>query len=162
MVNDKNEKLAVHVVRLLKERKMHISFAESCTGGLCSAGIVSIPDASYVFDGSVVTYSNEMKVKYLGVNPQTIENYGVVSEQVASEMASGAAETNGADIGVGITGIAGPGGATETKPVGMVCFGFYLSGRILSFTKHFGDIGRNNVREASVGFVYERLIELLT
>ncbi len=160
-ITKKKESPAMQVVRILKERNMHISFAESCTGGLCTAEIVSIPDASYVLDASVVTYANSAKIKYLGVSPDTIEKYGVVSEEVAAEMARGAAENNCADVGVGITGIAGPGGATEKKPVGMVSFGFYINGSTKTYTKQFGSIGRNSVRAASVDFVFEKLTELL-
>ena len=84
-----------------------------------------------------------------------------LAEQVASEMAMGVAKNNGAEVGVGISGIAGPGGGTDTKPVGMVCFGFYINGDVYSFTKYFGNIGRNQVREASVDFVYETLVRQL-
>ncbi len=160
--NNNTEMLARRVVKFLKENGLHISFAESCTGGLCTAGIVAIPDASYVLDASVVTYANDAKIRYLGVACETIEKYGVVSEEVAAEMARGVAENNSADVGVGITGIAGPGGATERKPVGMVCFGFCINGKIKTHTVQFGDIGRNNVRHESVRFVYERLIEILS
>ena len=149
------------VVDLLKANNWHISFAESCTGGLAVARLVSVPDASWVLDASVVTYANEAKISYLGVSPETINDYGVVSEQVALEMAMGVAKNNQAEVGVGISGIAGPGGGTDTKPVGMVCFGFYVNGDVYSFTKYFGSIGRNQVREASVDFVYETLVNLL-
>ncbi len=149
------------IVDVLKEKGWHISFAESCTGGLAVARLVGVPDASWVLDASVVTYANEAKISYLGVSPETIDAHGVVSEQVASEMAMGVAKSNKAEVGVGISGIAGPGGGTDTKPVGMVCFGFYMNGEVYSFTKFFGSIGRNNVREASVNFVYETLVEIL-
>ncbi len=162
MCFEKNEKLAADVVKLLKDKQLHISFAESCTGGLATAGIVSVPDASFVLNASVITYANEAKIKYLDVNPDTIEKYGVVSEEVAVQMAEGAAINNGADIGVGITGIAGPGGATDKKPVGMVCFGFYINGEKRTCTKQFGAIGRNNVRKESVKYIYEELIRILT
>lgn len=149
------------IVNILKERGWHISFAESCTGGLSVARLVGVPDASWVLDASVVTYANEAKISYLGVSAETISAHGVVSEQVASEMAIGVAKNNKAEVGVGISGIAGPGGGTDTKPVGMVCFGFYVNGEVYAFTKYFGNIGRNNVREASVDFVYEKLIHYL-
>ncbi len=161
MCCEKNEKLAEELVLLLKNKKLHISFAESCTGGLCTAGIVAVPDASFVLDASVITYANDAKIKYLGVEPETVMNFGVVSEEVAEEMAKGVAVNNGANIGVGITGIAGPSGATATKPIGMVSFGFYINGSTKTYTKYFGDIGRNNVRAASVSFVYEKLIDLI-
>lgn len=91
----------------------------------------------------------------------TIETYGVVSEEVAREMAIGCAKKAKANIGVGISGIAGPTGATPTKPIGMVCFGFYLNGASYTYTKQFGNIGRTEVRVASVTFVIDTLLELL-
>ncbi|MCC8016082.1 MAG: CinA family protein [Clostridiales bacterium] len=150
------------VVQKLIEKKYHISFAESCTGGLCCASLVSVPDASKVLNVSFVTYANEAKIKFLGVNSDIILQKGVVSEEVAGEMAKGAAKTAESEIGVGITGIAGPGGGTDKKPVGMVCFGFFVNEKVFTFTKQFGKAGRNNVREKSVEFVYSKLNELLS
>ncbi len=152
-------KKAHRVVDLLMQKGWHISFAESCTGGKAAAGIVDVANASAVFDASYVTYANEAKMKFLGVSSETIEKYGVVSEAVAGEMASGAAKQTGAEVGIGISGIAGPSGATADKPIGMVCFGFYINGKTYTATKQFGTIGRNAVREASVAFVYESLNE---
>lgn len=149
------------VVDLLIEKGYHISFAESCTAGLCSARLVNVANASKVLDASFTTYANEAKVKYLGVNEKTIHDFGVVSEEVAREMAEGVARETGSETGVGVTGIAGPTGATATKPVGMVCFGFYVNGNTVTFTKQFGNIGRQNVRQASSDFVFETLFKLL-
>ncbi len=149
------------VVALLQEKGYHISFAESCTGGLCSARLVSVSSASAVFDAGVVTYANEAKIKYLGVKPETIESYGVVSEPVAGQMAEGVAKAQNAEVGVGVSGIAGPSGGTATKPVGMVCFGFYVDGAVTTVTKQFGDLGRNVVREAATEFVFETLVKML-
>ena len=154
-------KLEEQVVALLQEKCFHISFAESCTGGLCAARLVDVPSASAVFDAGFVTYANEAKVKYLGVKPETIESYGVVSEPVAGQMAEGVAKAQNAQVGVGVSGIAGPSGGSKEKPVGMVCFGFYVDGAVTTVTKQFGDLGRNKVREASVEFVYETLVNLL-
>lgn len=156
-----HESLERLIVNLLKKKGWHISFAESCTGGLAVARIVSVPDASHVLNVSLVTYANEAKVEYLDVSPESIAKYGVVSEKVAEEMAIGVAKRNFAEVGVGISGIAGPGGATAGKPVGMVCFGFYINGKTYAFTEHFGNIGRNNVRDASVDYVYKTLLSLL-
>ncbi|MBP3617881.1 MAG: CinA family protein [Lachnospiraceae bacterium] len=149
------------VVALLQEKGYHISFAESCTGGLCSARLVSVASASAVFDAGVVTYANEAKIKYLGVKQETIESYGVVSEPVAGQMAEGVAKAQNAEVGVGVSGIAGPSGGTATKPVGMVCFGFYVNGEVITVTKQFGNLGRNVVRETATEFVFETLVELL-
>lgn len=152
---------AAALVAALKARGLRISFAESCTGGLCAAGIVAVPDASSVLDASFVTYANEAKTALVGVDPDTLAAHGAVSEEVAGEMAAGAAAASGADVGVGISGIAGPTGGTKEKPVGTVCFGFSVSGRVTTVTRHFGALGRNAVRAAAVTFVYETLLEIL-
>ena len=153
---------AEELVAFLKENSLKISFAESCTGGLASAMIISVTDASSVIDESYVTYSNESKIKNLGVKKETIDSYGVVSEEVAAEMAGGVCLASGADIGVGITGIAGPGGGSELKPVGMVCFGFSFMGKLITKTVNFGDIGRNEVRLGSVTYAVRTLLHLLS
>lgn len=149
------------VVNKLISKNYHISFAESCTGGLCCAKIVSVANASSVLDMAFTTYANDAKIKLIGVNPSTIEQFGVVSQEVAGEMCKGVANTAGCEVGVGVTGIAGPTGATANKPIGMVCFGFYINGDIKTYTKQFGELGRNNVRNVSVDFVFEKLNELL-
>lgn len=153
--------LAEAVVEKLKKKEWTISFAESCTGGLAAAKLVDVPAASSVFNASVVTYANEAKIDYLGVLAETIEQYGVVSEAVAGQMAEGVANRNKAQVGVGISGVAGPTGGSIEKPIGMVCFGFFIDGKVQSYTKYFGDIGRNEVRKKSVEFVYETLNEMI-
>lgn len=153
--------LEEQVVEKLIEKNLHISFAESCTGGLCCGTIVNVANASKVLDVSFVTYANEAKIKFLGVSADTILSHGVVSEEVAYEMAQGVANAAGSEIGVGITGVAGPGGGTVKKPVGMVCFGFYIDGKVTTYTCQFGEIGRNQVRKSSVEFVLSKLLELL-
>ena len=145
------------VVNKLMAKNWKISFAESCTGGLAAARLISVPDASKVFEASVVTYANEAKVKYADVNMDTVIEYGVVSEGVALEMAKGVAKANHANVGVGISGIAGPTGATKTKPIGMVCFGFVIGDKAFARTCQFGELGRDAVRLASVNYVYEVL-----
>ena len=153
--------LPEEVVERLKARGWHITFAESCTGGMAAAALVDVASASSVFDGSFVTYANEAKEVLLGVSHETIAAHGVVSEPVAAQMAAGAADRMKAEVGVGITGVAGPTGGTPRKPVGMVCFGFFAGGETHTFTRQFGNIGRNAVRQASVAFVYEKLMEYL-
>lgn len=153
--------IETRVVNKLIEQGYHIACAESCTGGLLCGRIVDVPNASAVLDCSFVTYANEAKIKYLGVKPETIAEYGVVSEAVAGQMASGVAAESGAQVGVATSGIAGPTGGTATKPVGMVCFGFIINGQVTTATQYFGDIGRNSVREAAVQYALERLAELL-
>lgn len=149
------------VVNKLIDRGFRISFVESCTGGLCCGTLVNVSNASKVLDMSFVTYANEAKVELINVNPETIESYGVVSEQVAGEMCKGVAEKAHSEVGVGITGVAGPTGGTAKKPVGMVCFGFYVLGNVTTRTMQFGNIGRNKVRAKSVDFVFNTLAELL-
>ena len=149
------------VVEKLIEKKYHITFAESCTAGLAAGRLVNVPDASKVLDVSFVTYADEAKMKYLGVKKETTDANGVVSTEVAGEMAEGAANAMGAEVGVGVSGIAGPTGGTAKKPVGMVCFGFYINGEIHTYEMQFGNLGRNVVREKSVQFVFEKLLELL-
>jgi len=153
--------IETRVVNMLIQKGYHIACAESCTGGLLCGRIVNVPNASAVLDSSFITYANEAKIKYLGVKEETIAEYGVVSEAVAGQMASGAATESGAQVGVATSGIAGPTGGTETKPVGMVCFGFWVDGKLTTATKYFGKIGRNSVREAAVQYALEKLLELL-
>ncbi len=148
-------------VNLLIKHGLHISMAESCTGGLLAASIVSVADASKVFDASFVTYANEAKMKYLGVSTQSIEKYGVVSEAVAEEMAIGCAKANNAQVGVGISGIAGPGGGSDAKPVGTVAFGFVINGESFSKLMHFPNNGRQGIRENATLFALTTLCERL-
>ena len=142
------------VVDLLIKKNYKISAAESCTGGLFAAKIVEISDASKVLDMSFVTYANKAKVKLVDVKEETIKEFGVVSEEVAIQMAKGVQKVSGSNVGVGISGIAGPTGDTATKPIGMVCFGIVINDKSLSFTKYFGNLGRNVVREYAVGVLF--------
>ncbi len=107
----------------LTEKGLKIAFAESCTGGMIARRVVDIPGCSAVFAGGAVTYANEAKIKMLGVSPETLEAHGAVSAETAAEMARGIRQTLEADIGVSVTGIAGPGGGTPEKPVGTVYIG---------------------------------------
>ena len=149
---------ARRVVELLQEKNWRITFAESCTGGLAAAELVGVSSASSVFDGSFVTYADSAKLRYLQVEEQAVEKHGVVSEMVALQMAQGACRQLDAQVGIGISGIAGPTGAVPGKPVGTVCFGFVLGSEAFAVTKHFGDMGRNHVRQKSVEFVFETLL----
>ena len=161
MNKDSQIVMAQELVDRLSRLGWHISLAESCTGGLAAAGIVDIASASSVFKESYVTYANEAKIRLLDVSADTIARHGVVSESVAGQMAAGAAKKAAAQVGVGISGIAGPSGGTVEKPVGTVCFGFYIDGVVYTKTVRFGEIGRNAVRQASVDFAYRTLLELL-
>ena len=114
------DQLEAVVVRLLAEKRKTLALAESCTGGFVAHRLTNIPGASAVFLAGIVSYSNEAKKSFLGVNPSTLESFGAVSEPVALEMAEGARQRAGADFSLAITGIAGPGGGTPEKPVGTV------------------------------------------
>ncbi len=118
-----DEGMEVVVARLLSAKKQTLATAESCTGGLISHMLTNVPGSSAFYMQGVVTYSNTAKARVLGVAPKLIEDHGAVSEEVARAMAVGVREWAGTDIGVSVTGIAGPGGGTETKPVGLVYFG---------------------------------------
>lgn len=149
------------LVRLLADRHMTVSAAESCTGGLFAASIVDVPDASKVLEYSFVTYSEAAKQELVGVPMETIERFGVVSEPVAEAMARGAAKAGHAQVGIGITGIAGPSGGTKNTPVGTVCIGVCVKDANKTYTVHYGNIGRNKVRARAVDFAAEKLTELL-
>jgi nicotinamide-nucleotide amidase len=120
---------------ILAERKMKIAAAESCTGGLVSSKITNVAGSSEYFMDGIVAYTNEAKIEFLGVKKKTIDTYGAVSKETAIEMAEGARKRLGADIGVSTTGIAGPGGGTKTKPIGLVWIGY--SDKKNSFAKEF-------------------------
>lgn len=152
--------IAERFVAQLIQRGYHVSCAESCTGGKLTGAIVDVADASKVLDASIITYSNEAKMQYLGVSEKTLTTYGAVSEETAYEMAEGIARANHAEIGLSVTGIAGPGGGTREKPVGTVCFGFCICGKVTTVCRQFGDLGRNTVRDASVTFALEYALSL--
>ena len=138
-----------NLVRILFERALKITTAESCTGGMIASTLVNVAGVSDVFEAGYVTCSEEAKISLLGVRKETIEKYTVYSEEVAREMAQGAAEAAGADVAVSVTGIAGPDGGTEEKPVGLVYIGVSVRGQMYVEEHHFeGD--RSEVRESTV------------
>lgn len=133
------------VAQMLVNKNMTIGVSESCTGGLLSSKLIEYPGISKVFLEGAVTYSNEAKIRTLGVKKETLEKFGAVSHETAKEMAEGIAKRTGARIGISTTGIAGPTGGTEDKPVGLVYFGIYVDGEVKSYKHTFvGD--RNSVR----------------
>ena len=152
---------AEKLVNLLIEKKLHITTAESCTGGMVASRIVDVANASKVFHVAYVTYANEAKEKYLNVDSKTIEKYGVVSEEVTKQMALGALKEANADISIVTSGIAGPTGGTEYKPVGMVCFGVGIKDNVYTSTKYFGNIGRNKVRSMATEYIIDFAINLI-
>jgi nicotinamide-nucleotide amidase len=141
---------AKRLLDLYRARGMRVAAAESCTGGLVAAALTAIAGSSDVFECSFVTYSNAAKQKLLGVPAATLRRYGAVSGETAAAMAKGALKRSGADCAVSITGIAGPGGGSRTKPVGLVHFGAASrNGKMLARRRLFGKVGRERVRELS-------------
>ena len=139
------------LARISNQRGWTVGFAESCTGGLIAGLLTEIPGSSDVVDRGFVTYSNEAKAQMLGVDSQLIAVHGAVSEQVARAMATGALSHAMADITVAVTGVAGPGGGSAEKPVGLVHFGASRRGRgVIHQQVRFGDISRSAIRIASV------------
>jgi PncC family amidohydrolase len=116
------------IVTIMREKKMTLGTVESATGGMISALITGVPGSSDIFQGSIITYSNEIKMKLAGVKKDSLEKYGAVSAQVAEEMAAGGRKALGVDICIADTGIAGPGGATPDKPVGLFYLGISCPG----------------------------------
>jgi nicotinamide-nucleotide amidase len=141
---------ARRVIEANRAEGRKIAVAESCTGGLVAAALTEIPGSSDVLGCGFVTYSNEAKVSLLGVSVEMIETFGAVSIAVAWAMARGALEQSGADTAVAITGVAGPGGGSEKKPVGTVVFARAEKGadpaEVVASRKEFGDLGRGGVR----------------
>ncbi len=136
------------LIKKLKDLGYKLSVAESCTGGLISKRITDVAGASEVFDCAVTTYSNDAKIKLLGVKPETLEKYGAVSIQTAKEMAFGVKKLSNADIAVSVTGIAGPGGGSEKKPVGTVCIGIASNKDCYAYTFLF-DGNRSRIRRSA-------------
>lgn len=142
---------ARQVIDLLRDHQLMLATAESCTGGLIAGLLTEIPGSSDVVERGYVTYSNAAKASCLGIEPQLIATYGAVSEEVARAMASGALAHSEADIAVSVTGVAGPGGGSAEKPVGLVHFGAARKGQpVLHLEKRFGDLGRSAIRLESV------------
>ena len=139
----------IELVETLKKEGMTITTAESCTGGLIAAAITDVPGSSDVFKRGFVTYCDEAKHEMLGVSEEALLNDTAVSERVASEMAEGAAKAAKADAAISVTGIAGPGGGSPDKPVGLVYIGIYVKGKKI-VVKHVFEGTRAEVREQAV------------
>ena len=147
-------------MELLKNKGMKVAFCESCTGGFIAKTITDVPGASEVFDCGMVTYSNEMKSRLVGVSPISLKKEGAVSEEVASQMAKGVRCLANSDIGISVTGIAGPGGGSEEKPVGLVYMGFSTKNSTVTKKLHFKG-SREKVRQSTVNAVFSALINYL-
>ena len=149
------------VSKMLVENNLKIAVAESCTGGMVSASLINYPGISSVFMEGCVTYSNEAKMKSLGVKKETLDVYGAVSDKCAKEMASGVAARYNTNIGIATTGIAGPDGGTDEKPVGLFYFGIYINGKVIS-KKYVFNGDRQGVRERATRTILNDLrLELL-
>ena len=151
MFSSKSLKIAESILQILRERGLKLTTAESCTGGLISALLTEIGGSSDVFTHGFITYANAAKTEMIGVDPALIETYGAVSEQVARAMAEGALSVSKADISIAITGIAGPGGATANKPVGLV--------HIASADKNFNTLHVKHVFSGTRSEVRLRAVE---
>ncbi|EKU71679.1 CinA family protein [Selenomonas sp. F0473] len=143
-MNREVEKCARDIGKLLSEKNLTISCAESCTGGLLTSVLTDVPGSSSYLIGSVVSYANDIKSRIVGVSEESLASYGAVSEIVAHEMAAGIRSLIGTDIGVGITGIAGPGGGTDGKPVGLVYIAVALQERTIVTANYFSGTRTEN------------------
>lgn len=146
---------------MARERGLKIATAESCTGGLIGGALTAIAGSSDVFDRGFITYSNDAKHEMLGVNLDSLRQYGAVSDTVAKEMAYGAIVNSGADIAIAVTGVAGPGGGSTDKPVGTVWISVAEMGQApIATLFEFGDIGREKVRQKTVEAALNLLLQL--
>lgn len=153
--------LAEDVSSLLRRRGWMMTSAESCTGGLIAAAITDLPGSSDIFDRGFVTYSNQAKMDLLGVLPATLDAHGAVSEQTAREMAAGALKRTGCRIAVAVTGIAGPGGGSAEKPVGLVYIGLAMEGFAPQAFRHQFSGDRASVRAQSVAAALTHMRDIL-
>jgi len=151
---------AEQLIGLLKSKKLRMSAAESCTGGMIGCMMTSVPGSSDVFLGSAVTYSNDAKERILGVSHQTLMDHGAVSMETASEMAKGSIDAYESDVAVSVTGIAGPGGATPEKPVGLVYIAVADGPRVV-VTKNLFQGDRQSIRNQTAVEAIKLLIELV-
>ncbi len=150
MIPDDIRALAQKVVSAYTETKRTLVTAESCTGGLIAAALTDIPGASSVLERGFISYSNDSKIEVLGVLPDTLRDFGAVSDRVAEEMARGALEFSRADVAISVTGVAGPGGGSPEKPVGLVYFGLATRKGILMHYKCRFSGDRDHIRMQSV------------
>jgi nicotinamide-nucleotide amidase len=153
---------ALTLFELLSVHGLKLVTAESCTGGMVAAAITDIAGSSAVFDRGFVTYSNAAKIEMLSVPFDLIMQFGAVSENVAVAMAQGALLHSAADISVAVTGIAGPGGASAQKPVGLVHFAVATRDTVIATVKQFGDLSRAKIRQQSVDHAIDQVCAQLS
>ena len=158
---EKLERISSELGELLTLKDYSFTCAESCTGGWVGHALTSIPGSSEWFGSSFVTYSYEAKTQILGVSSKDLDNFGAVSEEIVEQMVSGVLHKSGANVGVAISGNAGPAGGTDTKPVGTVCFAWKMEGQdVITSTEYF--VGeRNEIRYSSVERALMGTIELV-
>lgn len=150
------------IIDILASKNQTIVTAESCTGGMVAAALTDIPGASAALYGGYVTYANTAKSRMIHVQARLIRDYGAVSNQVARAMADGARNTARADYAVSVTGIAGPDGGSEKKPVGLVYVAVSSELATVVIENRFGDLGRDEIRKASVNAALELVLHVLT
>jgi nicotinamide-nucleotide amidase len=150
------------IIDILTEKKQSIVTAESCTGGMVASALTDIPGASAAVYGGYVTYANAAKSRMIHVQARLIRDYGAVSNQVARAMADGARNTARADYAVAVTGIAGPDGGSDKKPVGLVYIAVSSELATLVIEHKFGDLGRDEIRRASVAAALDLVLQVLT
>jgi len=160
-MTDATDTLAEQVVQTLTARKLTIATAESCTGGLIGAALTDISGASSVFYGGFITYANAAKIEMIGVSAPTIAEHGAVSAEVARAMADGARTTAGTDLAVAVTGIAGPSGGSEKKPVGLVYLACSGKDGTTVVEKRFGPLNRDTIRKLTVSAALELVLATL-
>ena len=158
-MTDTKTKFAKELYEILKQKNMTVATAESCTGGLIGATLTAIAGMSECYGYGVITYANEAKMQLLGVKEETLKTHGAVSEYTAREMAAGILNLSRADVGVAVTGIAGPGGGPKEKPVGLVYIGYADKNGNCTAYKNIFDGDRDTVRNKTVIKALEIIIE---
>ena len=154
-------KLSFKIVKLLTKKKLTVSFAESCTGGLLASSITSISGSSKVFNMGLVTYSNNAKVKLLKVPKKTITKYGAVSYETCLSMVKNLSKISKAKISISITGVAGPNGGTKAKPVGLVYIGLKKGSKIIVKKNYFKSKKRISIQKATVKQALKMILNIL-
>jgi nicotinamide-nucleotide amidase len=160
IISDQSEEIEETLVHLLESKHYTIAFGESCTGGMLASKIINVPNASKVIHESLVTYSDESKARYLGVNPKTLQEFGAVSAETVSEMAEGLFKSTKADVCVTVSGIAGPSGGSDRKPVGLVHYAIKLGPKLVLENKIFQG-SRDLVRMKATMWILYRVFKLI-
>ena len=153
--------LSLRIVKLLTKKKLTLSFAESCTGGLLASSITSISGSSKVFNIGLVTYSNNAKVKLLQIPKKTITKYGAVSYETCLTMVKNLSKISKANISISITGVAGPNGGTKAKPVGLVYIGLKKGSKIIVKKNYFKSKKRISIQKATVKQALKMILNIL-